>query len=347
MHADGSLAAAINSGVRGTAELVIWKTGAASQPASSTLEVYQLELAHPPRSLGQAELWGSAGPNVNPTVLAGDVDPSSPGSEFIVVGGEPSGRTRVCVFGGISDGELHLLGDFHMPRRALGNDPSTPMIGDVVADVNHLGSEIVLGGQRGRVYAVGLERGRASVLSVLRAFPDRPRASARSLAVGDLMPDHPGDEVAVGDDGTVGDGLVRIFDGRTQQALAEFTAVPPPAAPTGVELWVGDVLSAFPGVELIVGQGPAGGDLRVFTLASGVPTHVLDVPSLGRSTSLHSHLAIGDLLPELEGNEIAVAQGDPGMPVQVLNLDADHSNPVATVYPPAKTETITALAAAH
>lgn len=349
MHADGSLAAAFVNAGGDTTDLVIWKTGDGAQESTNSLEVYQLQLDQPPRQLGYAVLPGSTGPTLQPTVLTGDVDPSSPGSEIVVVGGDSTGRSaRVCVFGGMSEGDIHLLSDFYMPRRAVGNEPSAPTIGDVVAATRHAGSEIVMGGQRGRVYAVGLDHGRAILLNVLRAFPDRPVASARKLAVGDLIPDNPGDEIVVADDGTVGDGLVRIFDSRTQRALAEFPAFPPGAAPAGVELWVGDVMTAFPGAELIVGEGPAGGRLSVFTLASGAPTHVLDVPdSLNRSTTLHGHLAIGNLLPELEGNEIALAQGDSRIPVQVFNLDADRNQPSAAVQPPADVETVTAIATTY
>lgn len=348
MQADGSLAAAfVNSG-GGTADVALWKPGDALAERSGTLELYRLELNHSLRRLAQAELLGSSGPTVNPTVLAGDVDMSSPGTEIIVVGGEASGRTRVCVFGGMDDGGLHLVGDFYMPRRAVGGAPSVPGLGDVVGDTKHAGSEIIVGGQRGRVYAVGLTAGRASVLSVLRAFPDRPLATAQRLAVGDLIPDNLGDEVVVGDDGTVGDGLVRIFDGRTQRALAEFEAFSPGMVPAGVELWIGDVMADLPGAELIVGQGPAGGSIRVFTLAAGAPTYVLSVPDpLSRTALLHGQLAIGNLLPELDGNEIALAQGDSSIPVQVFNFSTDRRHQAATLQLPADMDAVTAITTTH
>jgi hypothetical protein len=348
MEAGGSLAAAfVNSG-SGTVDVALWKPGDALAQRRGALDLYRLELDHSLRRLVQVELPGSSGPTVNPTVLAGDVDVSSSGSEIVVVGGEASGRTRVCAFGGMGDGGLHLVGDFYLPRRAVGSAPSVPSIGDVVGDTKHAGSEIIVGGQRGRVYAVGLTEGRASVLSVLRAFPDRPRATAQRLAVGDLIADNPGDEIVVGDDGTVGDGLVRIFDGRTQRALAEFEAFSPGMAPAGVELWVGDVMADPPGAELIVGQGSAGGSLRVFTLASGVPMYALDVPDpLSRTAILHGQLAIGNLLPELDGNEIAVAHGASSAPVQVFNFNADRNHQAATLQLPADMEAVTAIATTH
>ena len=349
MHADGSLAAAfVNDGVD-TTDLVIWKTLDPSQQPSSVLEIYQLKGDLPPRRVGYAELSASAGPTVNPTVLVGDIDPAFPGSEVVVVGGDSQGRrARVCVFGGTSEAGLHLLSDFTMPRRAMGDEPSVPMIGDVVADSRHAGPELVMGGRRGRVYAVGLDHGEPTLLSVLRAFPDRLQASAQKLAVGDLIPDNPGDEIVVGDDGTVGDGLVRIFDSRTQRALMEFQAFPVGSAPAGVELWVGDVMGAFPGAELIVGQGAAGGRLSVFTLASGAPTHILDVPDpLQRNTTLHGHLAIGNLLSGLDGNEIAIAQGDPRIPVQIFNLDVDRNHAAAAVQPSGAMEAVMSIATTY
>jgi hypothetical protein len=345
---EGSLAATlVNDG--DSTDLVIWKASDTLERPSRSLEVYQLGPDQPPQRSGYIELSGPTGPTVNPTVLTGDIDESSPGNEIVVVGGETrGGRARVCVFGGMSEGTLGLLSDFHMPRRAMGDNPSPPAIGDVVAGTRHPGSELVMGGRRGRVYMVGLDHGKAVLLSVLRAFPDRPAASARKLAVGDLVPNNPGDEIAVGDDGTRGDGLVRIFDGYTGKALAEFQALPPGAATGGVELWVGDVMAEFPGAELIVGEGSAGGRLRVFTLASGIPTHVLDVPDpLTRSTTLHSHLAIGDLLPDLDGNEIAIAQEDSQIPVQVFNLDANRDEPTAAVQAAAAMEAVTAIATTY
>jgi hypothetical protein len=347
MQTDGALAAAFVNDGSGNAGVALWKPGDALAQRRSTLDLYRLETDQSLRWIAQTELPGSSAPTVNPTVLSGDVDASSPGSEIVVLGGEASGRTRVCVFGGMSDARLHLVADFHLPRRAVGRTPSVPSIGNVVAGTQPTRSAIIVGGQRGRVYALGLKRGRASVLSVLRACPDRRMATAQRLAVGDLIPDNPGDEVVVGDDGTGGDGLVRIFEGYTQRAVAEFEAFAPGAAPAGVELWVGDVMADLPGAELIVGQGTAGGRLRVFTLASGVPTFVLDVPDpRSRTAVLQGQLAIGNLLPELDGNEIAVAQGDSNIPVQVFNFNADRNHQAATLQLPADMEAVTAIATA-
>ena len=348
VQADGVLAAGAfpSAGVRGAKDLVVWKANNAALPPSSVLEVYRLEPEQAPQRLTYTEL---SGPAVDPTVLSGDVDPSSPGNEIVVVGGDGAGRSaRVCVFGGMVEEQVHLLSDFYMPRRAMGDEPSVPAIGHVVPDSRHPGSELIIGGKRGRVYAVGLDHGHAVLLSVLRAFRDRPKASARKLAVGDVIPDIPGDEIVVADDGTVGDALVRVFDSQTQRVVAEFAAFAPGVAPAGIELWVGDVLTAFPGAELLVGEGPAGGRLSVFTVASGVPVHVLDVPDpLHRATSLHGHLAIGNLLPELDGNEIAVAQGDPRIPVEIFNLNAGLNDPAGSVQPASDMDTVTALATTY
>jgi hypothetical protein len=351
VQAAGALAAGAfpSEGVRGAKDLVIWRANNAAVLPSSMLEVYRIEPDQPPQRLTYTELSDTAGPAVDPTVLSGDVDSSSPGNEIVVVGGDGAGRSaRVCVFGGMVDEQVHLLSDFYMPRRAMGDEPSVPAIGHVVPDSWHTGVEIIIGGKRGRVYAVGLDHGHPELLSVLRAFRDRPKATARKLAVGDVIPDIPGDEIVVADDGTVGDALVRVFDSQTQRVVAEFEAFAPGAAPAGVELWVGDVLTTFPGAELLVGEGPAGGRVSVFTVASGVPTHVLDVPDpLNRATSLLGHLAIGNLLPDVDGDEIAVAQGDPRIPVQVFNLNTGLNGPAASVQAPDDMDTVTAVATTY
>jgi len=82
------------------------------------------------------------------------------------------------------------------------------------------------------------------------------------------------------------------------------------------------VLATSRGDELIVSQGPAGGGVRIFSLASGAPVQLIALPDPGhRGTSLRQHLAVGELLPDLPGNEIVVAQGEPHLPVEVFNMN--------------------------
>jgi hypothetical protein len=167
------------------------------------------------------------------------------------------------------------------------------------------------------------------------------------MAVGDLIPTRAGAEIVVGDDGTSADGLVRLFDVRAGEAVIEFQAFVPAEAPSGVELWVADVLSTSAGDELLVGQGPAGGGVRIFSLASGAPVRLFDLPDpWQRATSLRQHLAVGELLPELPGNEIVVAQSDPRLPVEVFNMNMATAQWRTTLPGPGGEGSVTAVVVA-
>jgi hypothetical protein len=114
--------------------------------------------------------------------------------------------------------------------------------------------------------------------------------------------------------------------------LLEFTAFERGAAPAGVELWAADVDAAFPGAELIAGQGSAGGRIRVFTIAAGRPRLVVEIPDpLHRSTSLDRLLAVGNLLPDLAGNQVVVAQTDSRVPIQVFQVNAGNADLLTSV----------------
>jgi len=185
-------------------------------------------------------------------------------------------------------------------------------------------------------------------VQAIRAFPSSPDSSARRLAVGNLFPDRPGDQIAVGDDGTMGDGVVRIFDATTRSELLEFEAFPASEVPEGVELWIGDVLPDSPGSELIVGQGSAGGELRVFSLASGVPRHLLDVPDAQqRTTGLQDHVALGHFFPGRPGMHLAVGQYDAAVPVQMFSLTAESGYLESHVSLTGETGTINAIVGAQ
>jgi hypothetical protein len=143
------------------------------------------------------------------------------------------------------------------------------------------------------------------------------------------MPQNPGDEIVVADDGTHKDGLVRVFDGHTATLLVEFAAFEVGQAPVGVEVWVADVIGSLPGAEVIVGQGRAGGLLRVFSITDNGVNHVLDLPDpYHRTTSLRQHLAVGALIPDFPGKQVAVAQSDLNFPVQVFSLTEDGASAI-------------------
>jgi hypothetical protein len=302
----------------GTSELIV------GQATDDRVEVYRIDPGSSPQYVAQLAAFDNSGVSGSSNIAVGDVDPSEPGNELVV--GEDGSRRRAAqlrIFGGFSTGNPRLLLRFQALRPwAASRSPLVFALGDVLGNADSFGQQIVVGDSKGRIYVYGVRQAAAVPLRRFLAFPDPPRCSAHRLAVGDLIPGNTGDEIAVGDDGTRQDGLVRVLDGRSGIPLLEFEAFSPGQAPAGVELWVGDVISSLPGAELIVGQGEAGGILRVFSVAQGVPVHVLDVPDpLHRTTSLHQHLAIGELIPELPGNEIAVAQIDPHVPVQVFHLD--------------------------
>ena len=193
-----------------------------------------------------------------------------------------------------------------------------------MSDVAPAAENIVVGDRRGAVYVWSVYAGHPQLLRRFAAFPDSPHRSARQLAVGDVIPQRPGDEIVVADDGTCKDGLVRVFDGRSGTPVVEFAAFEAGQAPAGVEVWVADVIGALPGAEVIVGQGQAGGLVRVFSVTDDGAKHVLDVPDpYHRTTSLPQLLAVGALLSDFPGYQLALAQSDPSFPVQLFSLNAD------------------------
>jgi len=120
-----------------------------------------------------------------------------------------------------------------------------------------------------------------------------------------------------------------VFDGRSGTPVMEFAAFAVGQAPAGVEVWVADVIGSLPGAEVIVGQGRAGGVLRVFSITDDGANHVLDVPDpYHRTTSLRQHLAVGALIPDFPGYQLALAQSDPSFPVQVFVLAEDGASTI-------------------
>jgi len=306
----------------GTAELIVGQVADDGEGPRDEVEVYRIDSEDSVQRVAHLAAFDNSGISSSGNVAVGDVDPSEPGDE-LVVGEDGSQRpaTRLRIFGGFSSGNPRLLVKFralHVGAAA----PLTFVLGNLFAAADHPGQQIVVGNPKGRIYVYGISHGHAMPLARFAAFPDPPYGSTDRLAVGDLVPSNPGDEIVVGDDGTRHDGTVRVLDGRRGTPLLEFNAFTPEEAAAGVELWVGDVISSLPGAELIVGQGSAGGCLRVFSVAQAVPVHILDLPDpLNRTTSLRQHLAIGDLIPELPGDEVAVAQIDQQLPVQVFHVD--------------------------
>ena len=307
----------------GLSELIVGHNAGVGQPPSNRVDVYRIGADRAPELWGAFTAFDGSRAANSGNLAVGDVDSSVVGDEIVVA--EDGRRRHACqvrVFGGFAEGQPRLLCQFAALRpRVSARQPLAFALGDVFADADSPGQEIVVGDARGVVYIWSAHHGRPRLLRWFPAFADGPRASARRLAVGSLIPAIRGEQVVVADDGTRQDGLVRVFDGRSGTPLVEFAAFAAGQAPAGVEVWVADVIGSLPGAEVIVGQGRAGGLLRVFSVTGTGVTHVLDVPDpYHRSTSLRQHLAVGALIPDIAGNQVAVAQSDLSFPVQVFSL---------------------------
>lgn len=315
----------------GVSELIIGHNAGMGQPPSNRVDVYRIGPERTPELLGAfAAFDGSHAANSN-NLGVGDVDSSVGGDEIVVAeDGRRRRASQVRVFGGFAEGQPRLLCEFPAVRpRSSARQPLAFALGHVVPDAAYPGENIVTGDARGSVYVWNVYAGRPQLLRRFAAFPDSPRRSARQLAVGDVIPQRPGDEIVVADDGTYKDGLVRVFDGRSGTPVMEFAAFEAGQAAAGVEVWVADVIGSLPGAEVIVGQGRAGGVLRVFSVTDDGANHVLDVPDpYHRTTSLRQHLAVGALLPDFPGYQLALAQSDPSFPVQVFVLAEDGASTI-------------------
>lgn len=270
------------------------------------VKVYRLRPHGRPQLLGEVAAFAGSNISSSSNLAVGDVVSCEPGDEIVVADdGSRRRASLVRVFGGFADGNPHLVLGFRaLSARAAARRPLAYALGDVLPDSDHAGQEIVVGDRWGRIYVFGIRASgtdyttcdvEAALLRRFAAFPDLPEATAYRFGVGDLVPDNPGDEIAVGDDGTRQAGLVRVLDGRGVPLL-EFQAFAAGQAPNGVDLWVADVIPTRPGAELILGQGDTDGPLRVFSIAQGVPTHVMDVSDrMQLATSMWPQLAAREL----------------------------------------------------
>jgi hypothetical protein len=264
-------------------------TGGASDSAGNGTNSSGPSLDRPPQLPGES-LPGSGAEGPAPLNTAiGDVVSCAPGNEVVL--GDDGSRRRASLVRVFSGGDPpRLLLQFRAFRSSIaGRGPLAFAVGNVLPDTDHPGDEIVVGDRAGWMYVFGL-RPRSAANSACQvevtlqrrfpAFPDVQGAVAYALGVGDAVPDHPGDEIVVADDGTLQAGLVRILDGDSGVPVLEFDAFGAEPTPANVTLWVGDAIPALPGAEVIVGQGKSDTPLRVFSIVHGVPLHVLDVPDL-------------------------------------------------------------------
>lgn len=286
----------------GDTDLVVGE--AADGPAPhDRVRVYRMQPDRRPQLLGEMAAFAGSNISSSSNLSVGDVVACERGDEVVVA---DDGRHRrasvVRIFGGFVAGTPHLLVGFRaLPARAAARRPLAYALADVLPDSDHPGQEIVVGDRFGRVYVFGIRSAgteyttcdvEAVLLGRFAAFPDLPGAAGYSMSAGDLMPGNPGDEIAVEND-----GLVRVLDGGGLPLL-EFAAVAAGSATKGLRLRIADVIPALAGAELIVGEGGMDG-LRVFTVAHGVPTQVLDVADPRQLVSFWPQLAASHLIGDV------------------------------------------------
>ncbi len=326
------MAAPIDAGADGVAELVIARAedGAGLNDA---VEFYRVPLDSAAERMGQIAAFNGRSSLARSGVVVGDVDTSQPGPELVVAERASLRSTaRVRVFGDLAATRPRLLYSLRsFPNSMTVPGPISFVLADAFAGKTYPGMEIAVGDRRGRLCVYSVERGRSLLMRCAWVFPDTPRTSALQLAAGNVLADSLDDEILVADDGTRGDGIVRVINGRTGSILQEFTAFPGPQA-NAIELWVGDVLPGVSGPEVIVGGGATAGSLRVFSFANGRPQLVTDIPDpFGRRAVTQSLLTIGDFLPEVPGREMAVAQTNSAVPVEVYSFGAGGAQLAASV----------------
>jgi hypothetical protein len=316
----------------GRADLVLGEE--ASNAAADVVEVYRLSSTRTAQRIATVSAFDGAGTSGSGNLLVGDVDPQVPGDE-IVVAEDGRGRraTRIRVFGGLADGALQLLWELRgvSPRFAR-REPMRFALGDVASSTGEAGRKLVIADPRGFVQIFGLGPAGMARLRRVRAFASDAHMSTATLAVGDIVPSMPGDEIVVADAGARGEGRVRVLDGQDGTLITEFSVFAPGTARAGVALWIGDVIDSLPGAELIVGQGATGGEVRVFSVATGVAQPLLDLPNeSGRTTALARHVAIGDVVASLPGSEVIIAQEDARAPIEVFHLSEQNVRRCAVI----------------
>ena len=318
----GLMATGIGMDTDGAAQVVVARAYADGSMGGDAVGLYRLPLDASGERTAQFSAFNGTGTPDEDGFVVGDVDASRPGPELVIAEAVTGHATaRVRVFGDLATSRPRLLYTLRsLPNSATVSGPISVVIGDVVSGSGSPGLEIVVGDRRGRVCVYNVGRGRVNLLRCSAVFPDSPRTSALQLAAGNVLPGSADAEILVADDGTRGDAIVRVVAGRTGAILQDFRAFAG-AQTVPLQLWIGDVLPGLAGPEVIVGGGPRGGSLRVFSFASGKARLVSDLPDpFGRGAVSRQLLTIGDFLPEAPGPEVAVAQSDATVPVEVYSF---------------------------
>lgn len=329
----------------GSADVVLGHEPVGGRALDDRVEVYGVDPVAGNQLRARISVFGNTGISASSNLVVGDVDVGEPGDE-IVVGEDGTGRRAryLHVLGGLAGGDLRLLRAFPVvPGRMATRAPLQFAAGDVLPDVP--GSEIVVADRRGHISIYSLSAAEKTRRARWTVWPDPGVASPQTIAIGDLVPEQDGEEVAVAIEGPRHTGVIRVVGASSGSVLAQFEAFAPGMVRGNPEVWVADLIPNRPGAELIVGRGPTGGELRLFSLAGGTPTRLYDFPDVPeRSTTRARLLATGNIIPNLPGNEVAIAQRDAQRPVAIYRVTETGASHTTTIDPSAVGPTLGGIA---
>lgn len=315
----------------GSTDLVVGQGSDSERVISDRIAVYRVHNGSAPELLDEIGAFAS-GSSGSGNLTTADVDPAVAGDEILVgEDGSARGASLINVFGGMVDGRLRLLHSLRVvASRIAEHAPLHFVTGEL--DPRSGGREIVVAQPNGYVSVHTLNSEGGVRLQRFHPFADQVEIATSSVAIGDVLPGVPGNELITAIPGRRDNGLVRVFDAMTGAQLAEISAFAAGTVRTSVSLWAADVIDSLPGAELIVGQGPDGGEIVVYSLASGSARRLFSMPDvLQRSTARAGFLAIGDLVPNMAGAEVAIAQPDAAVPIGVYHLTAQGARQLLSV----------------
>jgi hypothetical protein len=329
----------------GAQDLIVGQSAAGERVISDHIAVFKVSNGTAPVLLDEVAAFPDASSGSGNLAVA-DVDSTVAGDE-ILVGADGSQRraSTIKVFGGLADGPLRLLHSMKVVASRLSEHrPLQFATGDLAPDVS--GREIVVAQPNGYVSVHGLGHAPGTLMRRFNPFDDQVETDMPSIAIGDVLPGISGEELVVAIPGRRDTGLVRIFNAMTATALGEMSVFTSGTVRTAVSLWVADVIDTLPGAEIIVGQGPDGGELAVYSFATGSARRLFTLPGvMQRTSTAPGFLAIGDLIPNMAGLEVAIAQSDATVPIGVYHLTAQEAKHLLSVSA-ATMDTIGAIAAA-
>lgn len=262
-------------------------------------------------------------------IASGNLDTTSPGDELVTGPGPGGGpHVRVWALTGTSFAEKAATmaygsgfgGGVHV---AVGDlDPSNP------------GDELVTGPGPGGGPHVRVWKLSGGVLSEVAGFYayDPAFGGGVNVAVGDIDPTHPGDELITGAAGG-GGPMVRVWElsGGTVTPIASFYAYSSSFS-GGVDVAAGNVDTTNPGDELITGPGPGGGPhVRVWSLGpSGTtPSELAGFYAYSTGFTGGVHVAAGSVVGGASA-EILTGSGPGGRPdTRIFSMSGTNITPLS------------------